>query len=104
MIRPVLYLCAALTLQAATPLFQNQSNDAWTSVRGSLASDESVRHNNSSSLRLGTSEASPGGSARSSAVHLAIGKTYEISGWVRTENLTVKDLNRSPIASGAALK
>jgi hypothetical protein len=51
MIRSVLCLCAAFSLQAATP----------------------------------------------------IGKTYEISGWVRTEDLTVKDLDRSPIPSGAAL-
>jgi len=103
MIRSVLCLCAAFSLQAATPLLQNQSSDAWTPLRGSVTSDDSVRHNNNRSLRVEATSASQDASARSSAIHLSIGKTYEISGWVRTEDLTVKDLNRSPIASGAAL-
>ena len=40
---------------------------------------------------------------RSSAVSLTIGKRYELSGWVRTEAISVRDLDRSPIATGAAL-
>jgi hypothetical protein len=103
MIRPVLCLCAALTLQAAAPLLQNQSSDAWTPVHGSVVTDESVRHNNSKSLRAEAVAGSPDASARSSEVQLVIGKTYELSGWVRTENLAVTDLERSPIAAGAAL-
>jgi hypothetical protein len=103
MIRPVLCLCAALSVQAATPLFQNQSTDAWTPLHGSIEPDNSVRHNNSRSLRVEATPASPDASARSSAIHLTIGKTYEISGWVRTEALSIKDLDRSPVASGAAL-
>jgi len=103
MIRPVLCFCAAVSLQAATPLLQNQSSDAWTPLHGSVMSDDSVRHNNNRSLRVEATSGSQDASARSSAIHLAIGKTYEISGWVRTEDLTVKELNRSPIASGAAL-
>ncbi len=103
MIRLVLCFCAALSLPAATPLFQNQSSDAWTPLRGLAVSDNSIRHNNNSSLRLEASAATPDAGARSSAIHLTIGKTYEVSGWVRTEDLTVKDLDRSPIASGAAL-
>ncbi len=103
MIRLVLCFCAALSLHAASPLFQNQASDAWTPLHGSVVSDDSVRHNNSKSLRVEATPASPDAAARSSAIHLTIGKTYEISGWVRTEGLAVKDLGRSPIASGAAL-
>jgi len=65
--------------------------------------DDSVRHNNRSSLRFKSTAGSPNASARSSAIHLIVGKTYEISGWVRTENLRVQDLDRTPIASGAAV-
>ncbi|HTU44391.1 MAG TPA: C45 family autoproteolytic acyltransferase/hydrolase [Bryobacteraceae bacterium] len=103
MIRLVLCLCAALCVQGATPLFQEQSSAAWTPLNGSLASDDSVRHNNQASLRVEATAANSDASARSAAIHLTIGKTYEVSGWVRTQGLTVKNLNRSPIASGAAL-
>jgi hypothetical protein len=96
-------LCAAISLQAATSLFQDQSTNAWTTVRGSVTVDYSVRHNDRASLRAEATAGSANASARSSAIHVTIGKTYEVSGWVRTENLSVKDLDRSPIASGAAL-
>jgi hypothetical protein len=36
-------------------------------------------------------------------VSLSIGKRYELSGWVRTEDVEVRDLDRSPIAVGATL-
>jgi hypothetical protein len=54
-------------------------------------------------MRFEAAAENPNASARSSAIHLTVGKTYQISGWVRTENLSVKDLDRTPIASGAAL-
>ncbi len=103
MIRLVLCLCAALCLRGATPLFQDQSSATWTPLHGSLMSDDSVRHNNHASLRVEATPANSDASARSAAIHLTIGKTYEISGWVRTQDLTVKDTGRSPVASGAAL-
>jgi hypothetical protein len=102
-IRLVLCFCTALSLQAATSLFQDQSSNAWTPVRGSVITDDSVRHNNRASLRAEATPGSHSASARSNAIHLTIGKTYEINGWVRTENLSAADLDRSPIASGAAL-
>ena len=48
---------------------------------------------------------SHGGDARvqSAPVELTIGKSYELTGWIRTEKLSVRDLDRSPIATGAAL-
>jgi hypothetical protein len=102
-IRLALCFCAAVSLHAATALFQDQSSNAWTPLHGSVAADDSVRYNGHASFRLEATGDSPNAAARSSAIHLAIGKTYEISGWVRTQELTVKDLNRTPIASGAAL-
>jgi hypothetical protein len=72
-----LWLC--VSLQAATSLFQSPSGEAWTPVRGSVTTDDSVRHDNRKSMRIeanGTGNAS----ARSSAIRLIVGKTYEISG------------------------
>jgi len=103
MIRLVLCLCTVLSLHAASSLFDNQSSSAWTALHGAVVSDDSVRHNNAASLRLDATAAHSDARARSGAVRLTLGKTYEISGWVRTEDLAAKDLNRSPIASGAAL-
>ena len=49
------------------------------------------------------SKTAPDAVVRFAPVSLTIGKRYELSGWVRTEDLTVRDLDRSPIAIGAAL-
>jgi hypothetical protein len=46
---------------------------------------------------------SPDACIRLAPVALTLGKRYELSGWVRTEALEVRDLDRSPIASGATL-
>jgi len=101
--RFLLCFCVVLSMEAATPRFQSQPGDAWTTVRGSVLRDDAVQHNHRASIRLEANPASRNAAARSSAISLTIGKTYEVSGWVRTEDLTVKDLDRSPIASGAAL-
>ena len=50
----------------------------------------------------------PGNAARDARVEsapfaLTIGKSYELTGWIRTDKLAVRDLDRSPIATGAAL-
>jgi Phospholipase B len=97
-----LVLCAgAPALPAATLLFE--SNSAWTAVRGSVSPDTSVLHDGKKSLRVESSTVDPDAAVRSAPVNLTIGKTYELTGWARTEDLTVRDLDRSPIASGAAL-
>lgn len=101
--RLLLCLCVAIELQAAASLFQDQSGNAWTAVHGTVVTDDAVRHNDRPALRAEASSSSPNAIARSSPVRLTVGKTYEVSGWVRTENLSVRDLDRSPIASGAAL-
>jgi len=98
-------LCVS-AVQAATPLFEqsaNRTNNAWTIVRGSSTTDSSVLHDSKKSLRVEPSVGSSDAAVRSAPVNLTIGKTYELTGWVRTEDLTVRDLDRSPISSGAAL-
>jgi hypothetical protein len=92
-------------LEAGTPLFRptiERGATGWTAERGLLAVDASVPHESGKSLRI-----EPGGSPdaciRSAPVSLHIGKSYELSGWVRTEDVQVRDLDRSPIAIGAAL-
>lgn len=104
MIRAILCFCtAALSLRAATALFQDQADKTWTAMHGSATVDTAVRHGGNPSVRLEASSSASDAEARSGDVHLTIGKTYELTGWVRTENLAAPDLDRSPIASGAAL-
>src|SRR5438552_2141673 len=104
--RPLLVSLAIVApLFAATSLFQGSfenSNNGWTVVRGTGVTDPAVTHENSKSMRI---EPGSGQDAcvRSSSVALTIGKRYELSGWIRTDRLTVRDLDRSPIAIGAVL-
>jgi phospholipase B-like protein len=106
-----LLLMAALA-QATTPLFQSsfekpkltgEANKDWTVVRGSATPDRSVLHGNAASLRIERDSGSEDACIRLAPVALTLGKRYELSGWVRTEGLEVRDLDRSPIASGATL-
>ena len=74
----------------------------WTVLRGSAAGDRRIHKEGRSALRL---EAAAGSDAwaQSKTVELTVGKRYELRGWVRTEDLTVRDLDRSPIAVGATV-
>lgn len=99
-------LLIASFAQAATPAFQalfEKPGQDWTVVRGSAASDSSVLHDGHKSLRVERDATSPDACVRLAPVALTIGKRYELSGWIRTEDLEVRDLDRSPIAVGAAL-
>src|ERR1035438_1031168 len=104
-----LCLLSGLTLPAATifgvPVERAAKgpDHSWTTVRGLATPDSSVRHDSKKSLRVQPLAGSPEAIIRSSPISLFIGKTYKLTGWVRTENLTVRDTDRSPIASGAAL-
>jgi hypothetical protein len=92
--------------RATTPLFQSsfrKPNHDWTVVRGSATPDSSVLHGNNPSLRVERAGGSEDACIRLAPVALTLGKRYELSGWVRTETLEVRDLDRSPIASGATL-
>jgi hypothetical protein len=94
----------SLSLYAATPLYQASFDkpQSFTVDRGSAAVDQSVQHNNKASLRLEAAK-SHDAAVRFAPVSLKLGKRYELSGWVRTEDLAVRDLDRSPIATGATL-
>jgi hypothetical protein len=92
----------AAAAHAGTTVYQ-ASVDQLTVIHGAAAADSAVRHTGPKSLRV-----EPGGGyadalVRSAPVSLVIGKRYELSAWVRTENVTVRDTDRSPIATGAAL-
>ncbi len=105
-------LAFVASLPAGTPAnVFNASFDSpspsWTTLRGTAVADPAVTHDGQMSMRL-ESGANSGGTAhdarvQSAPVSLTIGKPYELSGWIRTEKLTVRDLDRSPIATGAAL-
>jgi len=106
MLRYASVLLATFAAHAAVPLFQasfDAPNNGWTVVRGSAAPDAAVLYNRGKSLRIEPSASASDAYVRSAPLSLTIGKRYEVSGWVRTENLDVRDLDRSPIAVGAAL-
>jgi hypothetical protein len=96
-------LAVALSLQAATPLYQTsfERPQGYTVVRGVANADSAVLHGSGKSLRVEAKGADA--AVQLAPVTLAIGKRYELSGWVRSDNLEVSDIDRSPIAVGATL-
>src|SRR5215470_16022660 len=103
--RLIVGLMLAALAQAATPLFHGsfeKPDHGWTVIRGSATPDSAVPHGSNRSLRVEPGS-SPDAAVRSAPVELTIGKRYELAGWVRTENVTVRDVDRSPISTGAAL-
>jgi len=91
---------------AATPLFRASfeiPENSWTAVRGSAVTDAAILRDGKKSLRLESASTAADACVQFAPVLLTIGKRYELTGWARTERLTVHDLDRSPIAIGAAL-
>ncbi len=74
----------------------------WTVASGSAAADAKVAREGKSSLRLGADKFAEV-RVESPALELRIGKRYEVTAWVRTEGLEVRDVDRTPIAVGATL-
>jgi hypothetical protein len=106
MFRLLSVFLSAAAFYAATPVFQiplDQEGRDRTVVRGLAAPDAAPGRPSGKSLRLEAGAGSMDACVRSAPVSLTIGKRYELSGWIRTEKLTVRDLGRSPIVSGAAL-
>jgi len=93
----------------AAPLYQASflnSRDAnakqWEAQRGIATPDSQVQREGHASLRVepnGVSDAY----VHSTPVTLTVGKSYELSGWMRTDKLDVRDTDRSPIATGASI-
>jgi hypothetical protein len=91
---------------AATPVYRGSFDSAeehWTVVHGSAVLDPTVLRDGHKSIRLERDADSQDASVLLSPVTLTLGKRYEVSGWVRTEDLQVRDVDRTPIAIGAAL-
>ena len=98
MIRLICLLLASSLCQAATPVFHasfDLHEQSWSAVRGTAAAD-------GKSLRVQPA-ASGDAWVQFAPVSLTIGKRYELTGTARTDHLTVRDLDRSPIATGAML-
>ncbi len=101
--RLILCLMALASVDVAAPLHTIPVEQSeWTAVRGSASPDASQLHDNKTSLRV-EAGTSPDALVQSAPVSLTIGKTYELTGWVHTEDLAVRDLDRSRIALGATL-
>jgi hypothetical protein len=99
-------LLIASVAQASTSLFQasfEKRHGDWTVIRGTATPDSRILHGKNTSLRIERDAVSQDACIRLKSVTLTLGKRYELSGWVRTEALQVRDVDRSPIASGAAL-
>jgi hypothetical protein len=106
MFRLLCCLSVTLAAQAAAPLFQSsfdKPNQGWSALSGAATRDSKVLHDKRISLRLEAADSGAGPVVRLAPIALTIGRRYELTGWVRTEDLAVKDLDRSPIAVGAAL-
>ena len=106
MLRIPFLLVVVVAAHAATPVFRasfDNPQQTWAVDRGSVVLDSSVLREGHKSIRLEPGRNSQDACVRLSPVNLTIGKRYELSGWVRTEDLTVRDLDRTPIANGATL-
>lgn len=98
-------LMFAAALPAATPLYKSSFEGletGWNAVRGAGSPDASVTFQGRKSLRV-EAGSSRDACVRSTPIALSIGKRYELTGWIRTEQFKVHDLDRTPIAIGAAL-
>jgi hypothetical protein len=105
MTRAFFALALAVSLHAATPLYQTSIDkpQSYAVLRGAAKPDPDVLHNNNKSLRVEAAKTGTSAAVRFPTVNLTLGKRYELSGWVRTDNLRIHDLDRSPIATGATL-
>jgi hypothetical protein len=106
MLRIPFLLLVAVASHAATPVFKasfDSGPQAWAVDRGSAMLDSSVLHEGHKSIRLEPGPASQDACVRLAPVQLTLGERYELSGWVHTEGVEVRDVDRTPIAIGAAL-
>jgi len=106
MLRILLLLSVAATAQPTPPIFRasfDNPKEKWTVDHGSAAIDSMVLHEGQRSIRFESAPDSQNACIRLEPIALTIGKRYELSGWVRTEDLEVRDVDRTPIAIGATL-
>ena len=103
--RSILWLVLALPLSAGSPLFQGNFENAraWTVVHGIAFTDPSVERQGRKTIVLQPMGTASEAYVKSKPVKLTLGKRYEVSGYVRTENLEAHDSGRTPIVTGASL-
>ncbi len=104
----LLYVCILLVANvghASAPLYQSsfKTGRDWNVIRGTATLDSAVSHAGNVALRIERNSQSQDASVGLAPVRLTLGKCYELSGWIRTEGIDVRDLDRSPIASGAVI-
>ena len=96
-------ICAASAATLYQASFQGENlPQGWAVVQGKAQVDRKVLRDGKASLRIeadGQSEAL----VRSAPVKLTPGRRYEVSGWVRTEGVAVRDLDRTPVTTGLSL-
>jgi Phospholipase B len=100
MIMRTIWVLALAAAAFAAPVPPDWSK--WEAIRGSASLDNNMQRDGRATLRIESGGASDA-IVRSAPVSLTIGKTYELSGWVRTGGLAVRDVDRSPVAVGATL-
>ncbi len=102
---PLCLLLASLgPVFAAQPVLNGSFENAkdWSAVRGKAAPDQRVSRDGKGSLRV-EPEAVGDVMIESAPVRLSIGKRYELSAWVRTDALEVRERDRTPVAIGVAV-
>ena len=104
LLAPVLLCLTVLSpLPAASPVFHaafENSDSSWTTLRGAAIIDSAVTHENLKSMRVEPDAGGRDAAIQSVPMALTIGKRYELTGWIRTERVSVRDLGRTPIAIG----
>ena len=96
-------ICAASGASLYQASFQGESlPQGWAVVQGKAQVDRKVLREGKASLRI-----EPDGQSaaliRSAPLKLTPGKRYEVSGWLRTDGLSVRELDRTPVAMGLSL-
>jgi len=100
----VLALLFVPALFAAPPYQASFDASAhWQAQRGIAAQDSQVQRDGRASLRVEPNGGVSDAYVLSAPVTLTVGKSYELSGWVRTDKVDVHDTDRSPIATGASI-
>jgi hypothetical protein len=95
-------LLAAPFYQASFLNSRDANAKQWEAQRGIATPDNQTEHDGHASLRVEPNGASDA-YVHSTPVTLTVGKSYELSGWMRTDKLDVRDTDRSPIATGASI-
>lgn len=91
-------LLIASIAQASNPVFQGAFQNRtrnWTAERGTATLDASVVHDKGPSLRVERDATVQDACVRLAPITLVLGRRYELSGWIRTEGLEVRDLRTS---------